>query len=225
MDVLTLVTLSSILVVLGIYDRPALGWHKIVAKLTGTRRYVTNSVSVIAPIVFELRSHFRMYTRGSLNGTTEATVEHIKVLARCHKVAEVIYDLIKKDGAGSWPPNANHARSTWPIPLLPYKEIYLELAEFLPQAVPSLDDQVNIVRINKFRRRFRSLLAERVDLVAVKQVGVHKQFKASINKLNKSSFWKQLMQAVGTHSPEMYTTHSIAALPRPDMHIGGQLYL
>ncbi|KAF1832326.1 hypothetical protein BDW02DRAFT_640868 [Decorospora gaudefroyi] len=94
-------------------------------------------------------------------------IKEIRALARRHVVAEILDDMIQKDGAGSWPPNANHEHSTWPVPLRPFKEIYLELAALLPQATPSLDDKVNTARIEAFRRRFRDSLRERVNLAEV----------------------------------------------------------
>jgi hypothetical protein len=98
------------------------------------------------------------------------TIEDIKHLTEKHEVAALLGDLIHQDGAGSWPPRANHTESTWPAPLRTYKEIYDELAPLIPQATPSLDDDVNLERITAFRRRFRDLLAEKTDLTAVKEV-------------------------------------------------------
>ncbi|RMZ72078.1 Indoleamine 23-dioxygenase [Pyrenophora seminiperda CCB06] len=94
----------------------------------------------------------------------------IKDLAEHHEVAEILSELIQKDGAGSWPPNANHAHTEWPLCIQPYREIYLEMAPLLPQPEPSLDDEVNASRISEFRQRYRDLLSERVDLVEVKKL-------------------------------------------------------
>ena len=79
-------------------------------------------------------------------------------------------DMIQKDGAGTWPPNANHDKMIWPMALRPYMNIYLEMAPLLPQATPSLNDQVNVARISAFRQRFGELLQERVNLVEVTKV-------------------------------------------------------
>jgi hypothetical protein len=106
----------------------------------------------------------------SPNDKKESTVQNIIALAEHHEIAELLSDMIQKDGANSWPPNTNHTHTTWPTPLQPYKEIYLELAPLLPQATPSLDDEVNILRIETFRQRFRDLLHDRVDLVEVAKV-------------------------------------------------------
>ncbi|KAL6167069.1 hypothetical protein ACJQWK_06516 [Exserohilum turcicum] len=94
-------------------------------------------------------------------------IGEIESLAERHEVGEILHDLIQKDGAGSWPPNANHDNSTWPAALRAYMDIYLEMAPLLPQATPSLDDEVNVARISAFRLRFQDLLRERVDVVAV----------------------------------------------------------
>lgn len=97
-------------------------------------------------------------------------IQEIKALADCHETAAVLTDLIHNDGADSWPPFANHACTTWPEALLPYKEIYLEISSLLPQETPSLDDEVNKIRIADFRSNFRRLLRDRVDLTQVKRL-------------------------------------------------------
>ncbi|KAK1918933.1 hypothetical protein P3342_001062 [Pyrenophora teres f. teres] len=104
------------------------------------------------------------------SNTRHGKIDAIKALTEHHEVVELLSDLIQKDGAGSWPPNTNHVHATWPSPLRAYKEIYLELAPLLPQAEPSLDDQINIKLISAFRQRFRELLRKRVDLVEVKKL-------------------------------------------------------
>jgi hypothetical protein len=81
------------------------------------------------------------------NDAKEQGFRAIEALVEHHEVAEVLVDLIRKDGGGSWPPKANHNHATWPLPLQPYKNVYLGLAPLLSQATPSLDDQVDIVRI------------------------------------------------------------------------------
>jgi hypothetical protein len=177
MDVLPLLILGCLFVLFELSLRPVSEWHEILAKFSGLQGHAMNLIHAIVPVTVKLRTYTKVHDGSptcGLNDATTVTVNEIKALAGRHKVAEVLHDLINKDGAGSWPPNANHKHSTWPVPLQPYKEIYLELAELLPQEVPSLDDQLNFVRINDFRRRFRGLLVERVDLDAVKQVRIHK---------------------------------------------------
>jgi hypothetical protein len=99
-------------------------------------------------------------------------IQNVKALSEQHEVAALLGELIHKDGAGFWPPRANHTGSTWPIALQPYQEIYQQLAPLLSQATPSLDDGVNLARIAEFRLQYRKLLTERIDLGAVKHVGV-----------------------------------------------------
>ncbi|CAI0645391.1 unnamed protein product [Colletotrichum noveboracense] len=97
----------------------------------------------------------------------DRNIENIKRLAGCHEIAAVLSDLVKNDGAGSWPPRANHALGAWPEALRPYRKIYMELAPQIPQANPSLDDNVNLACIAEFRSQFRTLLREEVDLPQV----------------------------------------------------------
>ena len=90
----------------------------------------------------------------------------LKALAGRHETASSLLELIEKEGAGSWPPKASH--DSWPIALRPYKDIYLELIPLLPAAEPSLDDNVNHSRRNKYRSLMRELLHERIDIDQVK---------------------------------------------------------
>lgn len=99
--------------------------------------------------------------------TGKKTLQSIKAASDSHEVASLLTTLIQEDGAGSWPPRANHRHSTWPEALRPYKEIYLELAPSLPQSSPSLDHDVNMTRIKNFRSRYQDMLRERVDLSRV----------------------------------------------------------
>ncbi|KAL1836300.1 hypothetical protein VTJ49DRAFT_5324 [Mycothermus thermophilus] len=94
----------------------------------------------------------------------------IQDLAECHETAGLLTDLIRKDGAGEWPPRSNHAHTTWPAPLRAYRGIYEEMLPLLAVAKPSLDDDVNRERIAAFRARFGELLSQRVDLPAVEKL-------------------------------------------------------
>lgn len=100
----------------------------------------------------------------------EEIVEDIKAVADCHEVASLLIALIREDGAGSWPPRANHRHFTWPDALQPYKETYLKFAPLLPQHQSSLDNEANLARITSFRHQFSTELSERVDLNRVKQL-------------------------------------------------------
>lgn len=112
---------------------------------------------------------FRQYHNAS-NKTNEGEVKDIMGLAKDHETAARLADLVQKDGAGSWPPRANHEHSTWPAALRPYREIYEEMAPLLPAANVSLDDEVNEERITFFRSTFRKLLNERVNLQEVTEL-------------------------------------------------------
>ena len=85
-----------------------------------------------------------------------------------HELAQALINLIEKDGAGAWPPRANH--DSWPIALRAYKDIYLELASLLSIAEVSLDNEVNRARIENYRLRMRDLLADRVDIASVRSI-------------------------------------------------------
>ncbi len=89
----------------------------------------------------------------------------LRILKDRHETASVLSELVDEDGAGAWPPKANH--SSWPMALLPYKDIYLELVPLLPAAEPSLDDNVNNERRSNFRSLMRKLLTERVNIPQV----------------------------------------------------------
>ncbi|KAG9190273.1 hypothetical protein G6011_08361 [Alternaria panax] len=133
-------------------------------------RYRVGNLSTLAAAWLKLFGYVDVIAplyQSSISDKRESKIKETKALAEHHEVAELLSEMIQKDGAGSWPPLANHTHSTWPAPLQPYKEIYLELAPLLPQATPSLDDEVNTLRIESFRRRFRDSLRDRVDLVEV----------------------------------------------------------
>lgn len=92
-------------------------------------------------------------------------IHSLRQADRQHEVASRLIKLFDQDGAGEWPPKVNH--DDWPLALRPYKDIYLELAPLLPQHEPSLDDEVNHVRREKYRSLCRRLLIERVDIARV----------------------------------------------------------
>lgn len=98
---------------------------------------------------------------------SQQKIQDIMNLAKRHETAAVLADLIHKDGAGSWPPRANHDIATWPTALRAYREIYDELAPQLAVATVTLDDDFNRARINAYRSRFLELLREKVDLSQV----------------------------------------------------------
>ncbi|TGO44026.1 hypothetical protein BOTNAR_0999g00010 [Botryotinia narcissicola] len=82
-----------------------------------------------------------------------------------HEVAAAISRLVDEDGAGAWPPNANH--DSWPMALRPYKEIYFQLIPLLSAAPPSLDDDVNNERREKYRSMMQKSLMEQINVPQV----------------------------------------------------------
>jgi hypothetical protein len=108
--------------------------------------------------------------RADRNIVKDDTIHEIMALADCHETAALLADLIRVDGAGRWPPRANHDHDPWPAAIRLYKEAYLEMGPLLATADPSLDDNVNRTRIANFRSLFRELLHERVDMSQVKQL-------------------------------------------------------
>ncbi|KAI1394364.1 uncharacterized protein F4822DRAFT_387985 [Hypoxylon trugodes] len=100
----------------------------------------------------------------------QTQIRDIESLVDYHETAAVLAELIHTDGAGAWPPRANHTYSTWPESIRGYTAIYEEMAPLIPQETPSLDDEVNKERIESFRSRFRKLLQGKVDLVQVRSL-------------------------------------------------------
>ena len=94
--------------------------------------------------------------------------QELRILKYHHETAAMLSDLVDKDGAGAWPPKASH--DSMPAALKPYKEIYLECAPLLPAADPSLEDDVNQQRRNRYRSRMFQLLHERVDIAEVEMI-------------------------------------------------------
>ena len=103
----------------------------------------------------------------SHDNSHDDNIRDIMELAEYHETAARLADLIKKDGAGTWPPRVNLA---WPAALRPFMDIYHEMAPLLPAATASLDDEVNRERIDRFRARFSKLLHDRVNLAEVTQL-------------------------------------------------------
>lgn len=94
-------------------------------------------------------------------------IEDLRTLKGRHKIAWSLSELVKKEGAGTWPPKSNH--DSWPMALLLYKDIYLELIPLLPTAKPSLDDNVNSEQHSRYRSVRRKLLTERISIAQVEE--------------------------------------------------------
>jgi hypothetical protein len=95
-------------------------------------------------------------------------IQELRTLKGRHETASILTELFDKDGAGAWPPKASH--DSYPMALRPYKDIYLELVPLLPAAEPSLDDNVNNERRNKYRSLMRKLLTERINIAQVEEI-------------------------------------------------------
>ena len=94
--------------------------------------------------------------------------QDLRVLKNQHETAAILSDLVDKDGAGAWPPKANH--DSWPAALKPYKDVYLECISILPAADPSTDDDVNQGRRGRYRSLMRKLLHERINVAEVEKI-------------------------------------------------------
>ena len=123
-------------------------------------------ILVLVLVNLLLKSHLK-----PIEGDEPCNVWKIRELRKLrgrHETASILLELLEKDGAGAWPPKANH--DSWPPALCPYKKIYLDLVPLLPTAEPSLDDTVNRERINDFRALMRKLLKERINLAKVEEI-------------------------------------------------------
>jgi hypothetical protein len=95
-------------------------------------------------------------------------IKNLKLLKDQHEIASRLWELVEKDGAGTWPPRARH--DSWPMALRPYKDIYLEIIPLLSTDPPSLDDDINTERRSKYRLRMRKLFSERVNIAQVEEI-------------------------------------------------------
>jgi hypothetical protein len=229
MELLTFIVLSGTLLTAGLLLHISSRKHTP-KPLHRILQFVLCRAAILTNIASEWLERFNYVAFGvprfqpNTSNERSRTIEKIKALTEHHEVAEILSDMIQKDGAGSWPPNANHDHSTWPLPLQPYKEICLELAHLLPQATPSLDDAVNTSLIKEFRRRFRELLNKRVDLVEVNKVSRRvKHYKGPAN--GPVSFCKQPNRDVGSISPATHTMPSTVVSLGAGTRIDGPLFL
>ena len=118
---------------------------------------------IIASAGFLWRKH-RQTADSDETGNTQK-IQDLRTLKAEHETASILSELVDKDGAGAWPPRANH--DSWPTALQPYKDIYLEIVPMLPAAEPSLDDDVNTARRIKYRSSMRKLLNNRINITEV----------------------------------------------------------
>ncbi|KAI0867765.1 hypothetical protein GGS24DRAFT_507467 [Hypoxylon argillaceum] len=122
-------------------------------------------ISVILAFAFILRYVWRSSQPSSYSNSD---IQDIRALKPQNDVSLAFLRLVDDDGAGEWPPKANH--DDWPSSLRPYKNIYLLTSPFLATAEPSMDDDTNRTRCQRFRSRMTSLLAEHINLEDVQDI-------------------------------------------------------
>lgn len=125
-------------------------------RICSTRNKVP--ISVIVPIQTKVKEKID-------ENENVSKYQALRNLQNQHEVAAVMSRLVETDGAGAWPPNANH--EAWPLALRPYKEIYFKLIPLLSAAPPSLDDDVNNKRREKYRSMMRKSLMEQINIPQV----------------------------------------------------------
>ncbi|RYP70478.1 hypothetical protein DL771_005415 [Monosporascus sp. 5C6A] len=150
------------------------GWE-VVALIPGGGLYGSEWRTLAASAILNTQAgggqgQFQLNGGSNTEHAKTRQIEEIKALADCHETAAVLTAMIQTDGAGSWPPRANHAYATWPAALRPYEEVYREIAPLLPQTTPSFEDVANRKRITDFRVKSRKLLHDKVNLPQVKQL-------------------------------------------------------
>lgn len=116
------------------------------------------------------QSDFKRYVfqSDSKCSSAEIGLQDLKELRIRHDVHSAFMTMVNDEGAGSWPPRATH--DDFPPALRPYQHIYAAMAPLLPYANPSLDDECNKIRIADFRSRMQTLLAEKIDMDAVRSI-------------------------------------------------------
>ena len=117
----------------------------------------------LAAVIYRL---WQVLTTTNVIGSKAAP--KLKALERSHETGAALCRLVEADGAGSWPPKASHG--DWPSELLPYHRIYMDMIPFLSSGSPSLDDDVNIERRDRFRSLMINKLNNRVDMARVHEI-------------------------------------------------------
>lgn len=85
-----------------------------------------------------------------------------------NEAAVALSKLIQYDGAGTWPPRADHVN--WPPALVPYRDTYFEMVPLLSTAKASLDDHINNIIREDFRAKMRKLLKQRINIQEVEEI-------------------------------------------------------
>lgn len=114
--------------------------------------------------------HQNSREKASSNSDPNPLIHHLRSLQTQHELPALMTRLIDEDGAGAWPPNANHHREEWPPALRPYQDIYFELLPLLSTGEVSLDDAVNRERRGRYRGSMGRLLAEQVSVPDVEEI-------------------------------------------------------
>lgn len=125
-------------------------------------RICSMRMKVLPPVVVPIKTKVKEKIDENEN---VSKYQALRNLRDRHEVAAVMSKLVDEDGAGAWPPNANH--DSWPMALRPYKEVYFQLISLLSAAPPSLDDDVNNERREKYRSIMRKLLMEKINIPQV----------------------------------------------------------
>lgn len=87
-----------------------------------------------------------------------------------NEAAVALLKLVQYDGAGTWPPRADHVN--WPPALVPYRDTYFEMVSLLSSATASLDDHINNNRREDFRVKMRMLLKQKINTQEVEDIMV-----------------------------------------------------
>lgn len=121
--------------------------------------------AAIATVLIVLRARHNSST--GMTKSNERHIAKIETLTNIHETAARLAELIRNDGAGSWPPRANHSYSDWPAAFRPYQEVLQEMLRLLAKEKPSLHDQTNVACVTEYRSLYQELLRSKIDLPQV----------------------------------------------------------
>jgi hypothetical protein len=148
---------------------PPKTFYKTSSKIATLLYFVAATIVTSGSLLWRKRLPLKrpvQYIAGDETGNA-SRIQDLKNLRHSHSTASVLAELVKKDGAGAWPPKANH--DSWPMALRPYKDIYLEFVPLLSATEPS-PDEVNNSRHSEFRLVMRKLLTARINVTRVKAI-------------------------------------------------------
>jgi hypothetical protein len=136
--------------------------HVIFPTFPGGMIFVFVGVVVLALVIL-----FRYIQYDFRRQSSEIRLDDLKALYVNHDVYSAFMTLVNDDGAGDWPPRANHVG--WPLPLPPYKKVDSAMSPFLATSNPSTDNEWNKKRCLEFRSRMQALLADLIIIDAVEE--------------------------------------------------------